>query len=239
MYGECELILLAAILRTAMSETDDNGIPLIGDEFPAMDVTTSHGDISLPDDYEGEWFILFSHPGDFTPVCTTEFVAFERAREQFEAMNTKLIGLSVDRVHSHIKWTEWIEANLDVDIGFPIIADEGGEVGERLGMLQPNAGTSTIRAVFIVDPEGTVRNILYYPKEVGRNIDEILRAIKAFQTHEEEGVAMPADWPNNEDFGDSVLLPPPASEQAAKERLAEAEEEGYDARDWWFTLKEV
>lgn len=224
-----------------MEETQDDTprLSLIGDRFPELDVKTTHGDVRLPDDYDGEWFVLFSHPGDFTPVCTSEFVAFEQAREQFEDMNTKLIGLSVDRVHSHIKWTEWIEEELGVDVGFPIIADESGTVGKRLGMIQPNAGTSTVRAVFVVDDTGTIRTLLYYPEEVGRNIDEILRTVKALQTADVHGVATPANWPKNDTFGDQVLLPPPGTEADAAARLEEAKEKGYDSRDWWFTLRDL
>lgn len=224
-----------------MSDTATEERPrlsLLGDEFPELTVQTTHGEKTLPDDYAGEWFVLFSHPGDFTPVCTTEFVGFEQRREEFEELNANLIGLSVDRVHSHIKWTDWIEEELDVDIGFPIIADETGRVGTQLGMIQPNAGTSTVRAVFLVNPDGVIRQILYYPKEVGRNIDEILRSLEALQVSEEEGVATPADWPNNPNFGAKVLLPPPGTDEAAEARVAEAEEKGYDARDWWFTLKD-
>ena len=221
-------------------DTDDSQrFALIGDRFPDLTVNTTHGEKRLPDDYEGEWFVLFSHPGDFTPVCTSEFVAFEQRREEFEEeYNANLIGLSVDRIHSHIKWTDWIQEELDVDIGFPIIADEAGRVGSELGMIQPNAGTSTVRAVFLVDPEGTIRQILYYPKEIGRNIDEILRSLEALQFSDAEGVATPADWPENDLFGDKVLLPPPGTDDDAEARLEEAEEKGYDAKDWWFTLRD-
>jgi peroxiredoxin (alkyl hydroperoxide reductase subunit C) len=221
-------------------DTDDSQrFALIGDRFPDLTVNTTHGEKRLPDDYEGEWFVLFSHPGDFTPVCTSEFVAFEQRREEFEEeYNANLIGLSVDRIHSHIKWTDWIQEELDVDIGFPIIADEAGRVGSELGMIQPNAGTSTVRAVFLVDPEGTIRQILYYPKEIGRNIDEILRSLEALQFSDAEGVATPADWPENDLFGDKVLLPPPGTDADAEARLEEAEEKGYDAKDWWFTLRD-
>lgn len=214
-------------------------IPLIGEDFPDIEAESTHGTLSLPEDYEDEWFVLFSHPGDFTPVCTSEFAAFEQRHDEFDERNVNLIGLSVDRVHSHHKWTEWIADELDVDIEFPIIADEGGTVGERLGMIQPNAGTSTVRAVFVVDPEGTVRQILYYPDEIGRNIDEILRSIDALQTSDKEGVALPADWPENDLFGDRALLPPPSTTEEIEERVAEAEGEEYDQRDWWFTLTEL
>jgi peroxiredoxin (alkyl hydroperoxide reductase subunit C) len=223
-----------------MTATDDESpqFPLIGDRFPELTVETTHGTVQLPEEYEGEWLVLFSHPGDFTPVCTTEFVAFEDRRSEFEALDANLLGLSVDRVHSHIKWTDWIESELDVDIGFPIIADETGRVGETLGMIHPGSGTSTVRAVFIVDPEGTVRQVLYYPEEIGRNIDEILRSLEALQYSDEEQVATPADWPENDRFGDKVLLPPPGTETAAETRLEEAAGEDYDAKDWWFTLRE-
>ncbi|WP_136689732.1 peroxiredoxin [Halorhabdus amylolytica] len=221
------------------SETDDtSGIPLIGDAFPDLEVETTHGTISLPADYAGEWVVLFSHPGDFTPVCTSEFVAFEDRREEFEARDANLIGLSVDRVHSHLKWVDWIEEELGVEIGFPIIADESGRVGEQLGMIQSGAGTSTVRAVFVIDPEGVVRQVLYYPEEIGRNIDEILRSLDALQKSDDEGVATPANWPENERFGDRVLLPPPGTREDVDTREAEAEDEGYEQYDWWFTLSE-
>lgn len=226
-------------MHVTMEDESQDGMPLIGDEFPELEVETTHGTLTLPNEFEDEWFVLFSHPGDFTPVCTTEFVAFEQRREEFEELGANLIGLSVDRVHSHIKWTDWIEAELDVDISFPIIADESGRVGTELGMIHPGAGTSTVRAVFIVDPTSTVRTVLYYPAEAGRNMDEILRTLKALQTADEEEVATPANWPENDDFGDRVLLPPPSSDEGAKARVEEAEEKGYDQRDWWFTLRDL
>ncbi len=225
--------------QAADDQDGSAGMPLLGDRFPELEAETTHGTKSLPDDYEGEWFVLFSHPGDFTPVCTTEFVAFEQRREEFEELDAELIGLSVDRVHSHIKWTEWIDEELDEDIGFPIIADESGDVAEALGMIHPGQGTSTVRSVFIVDPEGKLRLILYYPMEIGRNIDEILRSLEALQTSDEEGVALPANWPENENFGDKALLSPPSNVADADARLEEAEEEGYEAYDWWFTLKDL
>ena len=224
-----------------MADDSESGTPqfsLIGDRFPDLTVETTHGTYRLPEDFEGEWLVLFSHPGDFTPVCTTEFAAFEQRREEFEDLNANLMGLSVDRIHSHIKWTDWIEEELDIDIGFPIIADETGRVGSELGMIHPGAGTSTVRAVFVVNPEGIIRQILYYPKEVGRNIDEILRSLEALQYSNAEGVATPADWPENDLFGDKVLLPPPGTDDEADARLEEAAEKGYDAKDWWFTLRD-
>ena len=206
---------------------EQTGIPLIGDKFPELTVNTTHGPMELPKAFKGKWFILFSHPADFTPVCTTEFYAFQQRYPQFKELNTELIGLSVDQVFSHIKWTEWINENLDATVEFPIIADTGA-VADRLGLVHPGSPTHTVRAVFFVDPKSTVRAILYYPAELGRNFDEILRMIKAFQVSDKQGVAMPANWPNNELFGDDVILPPAANEKAAAERR------GKDGcLDWW------
>ncbi len=206
---------------------ESQGIPLIGDQFPEMEVVTTHGKMTLPDAFKGQWFILFSHPADFTPVCTTEFYAFQKRYAEFRDLNTELIGLSVDQVFSHMKWTDWIRDNLDIEIEFPIIADTG-KVADMLGLIHPGSPTSTVRAVFMVDPEGMVRAILYYPAELGRNFDEFIRMIKAFQVSDDQGVAMPANWPNNELFGDDVIVPPPQSEAVAAERRGK---EG--CLDWW------
>jgi peroxiredoxin 2/4 len=206
---------------------ENQGIPLIGDKFPNMTVTTTHGKKELPEAYKGQWFILFSHPADFTPVCTTEFYAFQQRYAQFKALNTELIGLSVDQVFSHIKWTEWIKENLDTKIEFPIIADTGA-VAKKLGMIHPESPESTVRAVFFVDPTGTVRAVMYYPAELGRNFDEFLRMIKAFQISDAQGVAMPANWPNNELFGDDVIVPPASTEEEAEKRRCMD-----GCLDWW------
>ncbi|MGC9397522.1 MAG: peroxiredoxin [Anaerolineae bacterium] len=212
---------------------EQKAMPLIGDKFPQMTVQTTHGTMTLPDAFEGKWFILFSHPADFTPVCTTEFYAFQKRYPEFRELNTELIGLSIDQVFSHIKWTEWIEENLDAEIEFPIIADHG-EVANTLGLIHPGAGSSTVRAVFFVDPESTIRAILYYPAELGRNFDEFLRMIKAFQVADAENVAMPANWPENELIGDRVIVPPASTVEEAKERL-----ETYECYDWWLCHKPV
>jgi peroxiredoxin (alkyl hydroperoxide reductase subunit C) len=214
-----------------MSEKKEVGMPLIGDPFPKMTVTTTHGTMELPDDVtgEGHWLVLFSHPADFTPVCTTEFHAFAKRNDKFEGMNTELVGLSIDQVFAHIKWHEWIEENLDTEIPFPIIADDGS-VAEKLGMIHPGTGSSTVRAVFIVDPKGITRLILYYPKEIGRNMDEILRSLEALQLADKENVAIPANWPNNELIQDHVIIPPAKDVKTAKERLQSKEFECYD---WW------
>jgi len=212
------------------------GFPLIGDKFPEMEVKTTHGMMKLPGAFAGKWFVLFSHPADFTPVCTTEFVAFEKRRAEFEKLNCELIGLSIDQVFSHMKWTQWIKENLKVEIKFPIIADDQGKVAARMGMIHPGKATNTVRAVFIVDPEATVRLILFYPQEVGRNMDEILRVVQALQMVDKNKVAAPANWPNNELIGDQVIIPPPADEKTAATRKT-----GGDmvCEDWWFCHKKL
>lgn len=208
-------------------------MPLIGDKFPEMSVVTTRGVKNLPGDYKGKWFILFSHPADFTPVCTTEFVAFQKRYDEFRKLNTELIGLSIDQVFAHIKWEQWIKDNLKVEIEFPIIADTG-KVAQTLGLIHPGKGTNTVRAVFFVDPAGTLRAMLYYPQELGRNFDEILRMIKAFQLSDREKVAIPANWPENELIGDRVIIPPAMDVETANKRPSE-----YDCYDWWFCHKKV
>lgn len=208
-------------------------LPSIGDMFPEMEVKTTFGSASLPKDYKGKWFILFSHPADFTPVCTTEFVAFQNRFEQFKELNTELIGLSIDQVYSHIKWVEWIKDNLNVEIQFPIIADDG-EVARSLGMIHPGKGKNTVRAVFIVDPAGVIRAMLYYPQELGRNFDELLRMVKAMQISDANKVAMPANWPNNELIGDKVIIPPASDIKAAFYKKGR-----YDNYDWWFLYRDL
>lgn len=217
-----------------MYQQETGRFPLIGEAFPEMEVQTTHGPKRLPSDYKGKWVVLFSHPADFTPVCTTEFVAFAKRYDQFKELNAELVGLSIDQVFSHIKWVEWIEEKLGVQIPFPIIADDQGRVAQRLGMLHPGAGSNTVRAVFLIDPEGTVRLVLYYPPEVGRNIDEVVRVIRAFQLSDKLKVAIPANWPNNELIGDKVIVPPPTSQKEAKERLKK-----YEGYDWWFCYRDA
>lgn len=209
-------------------------IPLIGEKFPEMEVMTTHGPKKLPDDYKGKWFVLFSHPADFTPVCTTEFVAFAKRYEDFKKLNAELIGLSVDSTFSHIKWIEWIKEKLGVDVPFPIIGDPQGNVARKLGMLHAESATHTVRAVFVVDDKGIIRTILYYPLNLGRLIDEILRIVKALQLSDKYGRAIPANWPNNELIGDAVIVPPAATVQEAKERLSK-----YKCYDWWFCYEEL
>lgn len=206
-------------------------MPLLGDPFPELNnVKTTHGTMNIPGDLKGSWFVLFSHPADFTPVCTTEFVAFQNRYDEFEKLGVKLIGMSIDQVFSHIKWIEWIREKLDVAIQFPVVA-ANDDIALKLGMLHPGKGTNTVRAVFVVDPQSRVRLVLYYPQEIGRNIDEVVRAVKALQISDRQG-AIPADWPNNNLIGDRVIVPPPDSIKNAAERLKK-----YEGYDWWFCHK--
>jgi len=222
-----------------MVEKEENiRMPLLGDPFPEMEVQTTHGMLKLPDFFKGKWFVLFSHPADFTPVCTTEFVAFQKRYEKFRALNCELIGLSVDQVFSHIKWEEWIKEKLGVEIQFPIIADTGA-VASRLGLIHPGKGTNTVRAVFVVDDKAKVRIILYYPQELGRNMDEILRVVEGMQISDKNGVAMPANWPNNEIMKDHVIIPPAKDVKTAKERLKMAKDGKFECYDWWLCHKKL
>ncbi len=215
-------------------------MPLIGDAFPEMEVKTTHGLMRLPEDVSGRWVVLFSHPADFTPVCTTEFVAFQKRFDEFQQLGCDLIGLSIDQVFSHIKWTEWISENTGTTIEFPIIADDG-QVGHRLGMIHPGKGSNTVRAVFILDPKGTVRAILYYPQELGRNMDEVLRMVRGLQVADANGVAMPANWPENELIGDKVIIPPASDVKAVKERneARRSSVQPLDGFDWWFCYRSL
>jgi peroxiredoxin (alkyl hydroperoxide reductase subunit C) len=220
------------MLDSASSETKK--FLLIGEQVPSFEAQTTMGKVRFPDDYKGKWIVLFSHPADFTPVCTTEFVAFQRRFEQFGELNVQLIGLSIDQVFAHIKWVQWIKENLETEIKFPIIADDRGKIAELFGMIHPARATNTVRAVFIIDPQCIVRLIIYYPQEVGRNFDEILRAVKALQVVDENKVSTPANWPNNELIADEVIVPPPRDVEGAEKRKNE-----YECYDWWFCHKKL
>ncbi|KUO86219.1 MAG: peroxiredoxin [Vulcanisaeta sp. MG_3] len=209
-------------------------IPSIGEKFPELNVVTTHGPMKLPDAFKGRWFILFSHPADFTPVCTTEFVSFAKHYDDFKKLNTELIGLSVDSDISHIEWVTWIERELKVKIPFPIIADPLGNVAKALGLIHAESGTATVRAVFIVDDKAVIRAILYYPLELGRNIPEILRMVRSLQLIDKYGAVMPANWPYNELIGENVLNPPPHNVEEAPKRLQQ-----YKGYAWWLTYREI
>ena len=211
---------------------------VIGEKFPEVEVNTTHGRMKLPDHFAGKWFVLFSHPADFTPVCTTEFYGMQKRLEKFKELGVEVIGLSVDQVFSHLKWIEWIKDNLGVEIQFPVIADDRGDLAEKLGMI-PSGATITARAVFIVDPKGIIRAIVYYPAEVGRDWDEILRAVKALQTSDKYGVALPHKWPNNELIGDRVIVPPAGSVDAIKDREERKKKGEIECYDWWLCHKKL
>jgi peroxiredoxin 2/4 len=224
-----------------MAETEHEQIhmPLIGDDAPSFTAVTTQGEISFPEDYKGKWVILFSHPADFTPVCTTEFITFASMQEEFREMNTELIGLSIDSIYSHIAWLRRIEEKIEykgmknVEVKFPVIADLKMEVAKKYGMVQPHASTTqAVRAVFVIDPESKIRAIIYYPLSAGRNMQEIKRLVTALQKNEAEKVATPANWQPGED----VIIPCPISMTAVKERLETAEEGRY-CFDWFICLK--
>ena len=214
-------------------------IPLIGDKAPYFKAKTTQGDISFPEDFEGKWVILFSHPADFTPVCTTEFMTFASMAEEFKKLNTELIGLSVDGLYSHIAWLRTIKEKIEfkdmknVEVNFPLIEDIKMDVARKYGMIQPGSSdTQAVRAVFIIDPTATVRCILYYPSSTGRNFDEIKRIIIALQKADAEGVATPANWQP----GDDVIIPPAGSCGVAKERMETKAEDMY-CLDWFLCFK--
>ncbi len=221
------------------ADCDGNKLPLIGDDAPAFHAETTNGPINFPDDYKGKWVILFSHPADFTPVCTTEFVAFARIQEDLRKLNCELVGLSIDSNYSHIAWLRTIKERIEfkgqkgVGITFPVIADVKQEVAKLYGMLQPGASTTqAVRAVFFIDPNSKVRALMYYPLSNGRNFDEILRLLIALQTSDAHGCATPADWRP----GDDVIIPPPGTTAAANERVANAGGD-YTCHDWFFSLR--
>jgi len=216
-------------------------IPLIGEKAPSFEAVTTQGKISFPDDYKGKWVILFSHPADFTPVCTTEFMTFASMEEEFKALNCELIGLSIDSNFSHIAWLRTIKEKIkfrdmeNVEVKFPLIADLKMEVAKKYGMVQPAASdTQAVRAVFFIDPQGTIRALVYYPLSNGRNFDEIKRLLIAMQTSDKFKVATPADWRP----GDKVIVPPPGSCGQAAERVAGAGQ-GYECQDWFLCFKNL
>ena len=204
-------------------------LPRLGEPAPGFEAATTRGKIKL-EDYRGKWLILFSHPADFTPVCTTEFIAFAEIHDELHKRGVELLGLSVDSVSSHIAWVRNIEEKMGVKIPFPIIADLNKEVARRYGMIhEGQSKIAAIRCVFVIDPNQVVRAMIYYPLTTGRNMAEILRLMDALQTADTQGIATPANWRP----GDNVLLPPPNTQDMADERLSQ----GYDCRDWYFCMR--
>jgi len=215
-------------------------MPRIGDKAPEFKAVTTQGEINFPSDYKGQWTILFSHPADFTPVCTSEFMTFAHMEEKFEKANCKLVGLSVDGLYSHIAWLRTIKDKIkfngmeNIEVKFPLIEDISMQVANKYGMIQPGEHkTQAVRAVFFIDPEGIIRAIIYYPLSLGRNFDEIYRALIALQTADAFKVATPADWyPGND-----VIVSPAGSCGVAEERMSNTDD--LECHDWFFCTKKL
>ncbi len=217
----------------------ENRIPVIGEKAPSFEAKTTQGKISFPDDFEGNWVILFSHPADFTPVCSSEFMTFASMEKKFEDLNAKLVGLSVDGIHSHIAWLRTIKEKLvhngieGADVKFPLIEDISMDVAKKYGMIQPEESkTEAVRAVFFIDPDGIIRTLLYYPLSLGRSFDELYRILIGLQTADEFGVATPADWQP----GDDVIVPPAGTSEEAEERM---NDDSITCDDWFFCKKNI
>lgn len=207
-------------------------IPRIGDIAPDFDANTTQGMIRFSEFAKGSWVILFSHPADFTPVCTTEMSGFAVREDEFTALNTKLLGLSIDSIHSHLAWVNNVKKNMGITMRFPIIADIDMKVARLFGMVQPGESeTSAVRAVFFIDPNRKIKLIMYYPLNVGRNMDEIFRVLKAMQTSEKHGVVMPLNWQP----GDKAIVPPPKTVNDMEER----EKSDYEMVDFYLARRSV
>jgi peroxiredoxin (alkyl hydroperoxide reductase subunit C) len=212
-------------------ETGKRGLPRLGEAAPDFEAETTHGTLRLSD-FKGSWLILFSHPADFTPVCTTEFLAFAEIAPELRKRNVELLGLSIDSTYSHIAWIRNIEEKFGVAIPFPIIADLNKEVASKYGMIMPGESkTETSRAVFVIDDKGILRAMIYYPLTTGRNMAEILRLVDGLQTTDKHGVATPANWRP----GDKVIVPPPKTAEEAAARM----KQGFECKDWYFCKKEL
>lgn len=208
-----------------------NVMPRINEPAPAFEARTTHG-VKKLSDYQGKWLVLFSHPADFTPVCTTEFMAFAKRHADFQALNCELLGLSIDSYYSHVAWVRNIKEKFGVEIPFPIIEDLSMSVAKSYGMIHPGAAdTSAVRATFIIDPNGIMRAMVYYPMTNGRSIDEFVRLVSALQTSDTHKVATPEGWKP----GDKVIVPPPQDVDAAEQRMSA----GYECTDWYFCKKSL
>lgn len=237
------LILPALLMAAAfgyLNTRKKTRLPLLGDKAPSFRARSTKGIINFPKDYKGSWVVFFSHPADFTPVCTTEFMTLESMKDEFAQLNTKLLGLSVDSVTSHLAWLKNIKDSIDyegmsdIDVDFPLIDDLSRTIAKKYGMIQPNAdNTKTVRAVFIIDPQSKIRAILYYPQTNGRNIEEIKRLLVALQTTDEFGVVTPANW----EAGDEVIITPPATKEEAIERLESMDDT--KCYDWFLCFKKL
>jgi peroxiredoxin (alkyl hydroperoxide reductase subunit C) len=222
------------------AEAQVTSMPRIGDKAPSFKAVTTQGEIQFPDQYAGSWVILFSHPADFTPVCTSEFMTFATLEKQFEELDCKLVGLSVDGLYSHIAWLRTIKEKIeykgmkDVEVKFPLIEDITMDVARKYGMIQPGeSSTKAVRAVFVIDPKGVIRTIIYYPLSLGRNFDELLRIVTALKAADAFSVATPADWRP----GDDVIVPTAGSCGVAKERMESKSD--IKCLDWFFCVKPI
>jgi peroxiredoxin (alkyl hydroperoxide reductase subunit C) len=208
-------------------------MPRIGEKAPDFNVKTTTGNLKLSEYNKDNWVLLFSHPADFTPVCTTELSSFAQNKKWFEQKNTKLIGLSIDSIHSHLAWVNNVRKNTDVYMDFPIIADLDMKVAQLYGMIHPGESqTAAVRAVFFIDPKGIIRLIMYYPLNVGRNMDEIERSLIALQTADENGCALPVNWRE----GDKVIVPPPRDLQEMEDRISNKD---YEMVDFYLAKKSL
>jgi len=227
-------------METLLEQEKMVSLPRIGDKAPEFKATTTIGEVNFPEDYKGEWVILFSHPADFTPVCTSEFITFAHLENKFKKANCNLIGLSIDGLYSHIAWLRTIKEKIafkgmkNIEVKFPLIEDISMGIAKKYGMIQPGESkTQAVRAVFFIDPKGIIRALIYYPLSLGRNFDEIYRALIAMQTADKFSVATPADWYP----GDDVIVPPAGSCGVAEERMAKTD--GLDCEDWFFCTKKL
>ncbi|MBN2692825.1 MAG: peroxiredoxin [Burkholderiaceae bacterium] len=215
--------------------TEISGLPQLNQPAPNFNAVTTHGQRTLAD-YKGKWLILFSHPADFTPVCTTEFMGFAREAETFKSMNCELLGLSIDSIFAHLAWVRSIKQHFGVDIPFPIIEDLKMDVARAYGMIHPGAAdTQAVRATFFIDPNGVLRAMVYYPMSNGRSINEFVRLLQALQTSDKHGVATPEAWCP----GDKVIVPPPKTSAAAEERVTQGASLGMEVTDWYFSKKSI
>jgi len=216
-----------------MSETTTTtqvSLPRLNEPAPQFQATGTHGPIKLSD-FKGKWVVLFSHPADFTPVCSTEFAGFAAKQPEFDKRGVQLIGVSIDSVYSHLAWIQSVEKNFNTKITFPVIADLDTKVAQAYGMIHPGASTTaTVRALFIIDPNQTLRAMIYYPLTTGRNIDEVIRVVDALQVNSEKGLATPANWKP----GDKLIVPAPLTVDAIEKRLKEP---GVEVREWYLTYK--
>lgn len=224
-----------------MTEEQVVSMPRIGDKAPSFKAVTTQGELDFPKQYEGSWVILFSHPADFTPVCTSEFMTFANMADQFEELNCKLVGLSIDGLYSHIAWLRTIKEKIEykgmknIEVKFPLIEDISMEIAGKYGMVMPGeSNTQAVRAVFVIDPKGIIRTIIYYPLSLGRNFDELLRVVQALKTADEFKVATPADWRP----GDDVIVPTAGSCGVAESRVS-GQEQNIHCHDWFFCTKKL